>query len=419
MKILFISQYYPPEIGAASNRIGYFAGFLAASGHEVSVLTSCPSYPGERPYEGYKNKFNLKIEDAVKVYRTRIFLSAKKNALGRLAHYLSFVISSVIKRKKIEKPDVIIATSPPLFTAITGVIFKKLWQVPLMTDIRDIWPESVESVGAVKNKALLAQGSKLAIWIYKNSDRISATSPGIKKKILQASHSSNVKISIFPNGAELDLFNSQTQQQKNLSAQIRHRYGIGEKFLVLYTGNLGLAQAPEIFVKAARLLSENPDVVFLIVGEGVLRRKIEQDAKDRNLTNIIFTGPLPRSDMPAFISSADVCVIPYKKSDTFKNTLPSKMFDYMAGAKPLIINLDGEAAELIKQAGCGIITREESASSLLDAILYLKKNPDVAAEMGEKGREFVEKNYRREIIAGQLENELKTLSADSMSSKPV
>ncbi|MBI2637971.1 glycosyltransferase family 4 protein [Candidatus Peregrinibacteria bacterium] len=399
MRILFISQFYPPEIGAASNRIGYFAKFLAKAGHEVSVLTSAPNYPEGKVYEGYKNRWTVQKDNGVTIYRTRIFLSTQKKTLARLAHYLSFIIASVIAKRKIPKPDFVVATSPPLFVGFIGVIFKKLWRsVRFILDIRDIWPESVESVGAVRSKILLRQGEKLARYIYRRADHITVTSPGIKKLIIH--HSSFVipPITILPNGAELDLF------RPDISGDhVRRMWNIENKFVVLYTGNLGLAQAPEIFIKTAALLKEQHDIVFLIVGAGVLFQKLQNEATQKNLTNIIFTGARPRSEMPTFIASANVCVIPYKKADTFRNTFPSKMFDYMAGAKPIIINLKGEASELMEKAGCGLTAEEENAKDLAEKILLLKKNPAEADRLGTSGRAFVEKNYCREKIAEDLE----------------
>lgn len=404
MNILFISQYYPPEIGAASNRIGYFAKFLSRNGHNVTVLTSTPNYPEGKVYPGYENRFSIKEEDSVCVTRTRILLTPKKTVVTRLAHYLSFLLSSIFAKGKIQKSDIIFASSPPLFTAIIAVIFKKLWNIPLMTDIRDIWPESAESVGLVKNRKLIRSGEKLAQWIYRNSNHIMVTSPGIKRGVPQIFHE---KITVLPNGAELELFHPDVDGE-----MIRRKWNLGEEFVVLYTGNLGLAQAPEILIKVAELLKNESDIIFLIVGAGVLYEKLRSEVEQKNLTNIVFPGARPRSEMPTYVAASDVCIIPYKKSETFRNTLPSKMFDYMAGGKPIIINLDGEAGDLIQQAQCGLVVKEENASDLAEKIQYLKQNPSRAQQMGCAGRTFVEKNYRRETVAAHLEELLKSIAKE-------
>lgn len=396
MKILFITHYYPPEIGAAANRIGYFARFLAKKGHEVSVLTCTPNYPEGKIYHGYENRYTVKAENGVTAYRTKIFLSTKKSTLPRLAHYLSFVISSLAAKRKIPKPDIILATSPPLFTGIIGAIFKKLWKIPLILDIRDIWPESVESVGAVHNKTLLKQGVRLARWIYKNADKITVTSPGIAKGIKNQEPSIK-DIAILPNGAELDLFRSDIK-----SDNIQKKWGLSGKFVVLYTGNLGLAQAPEIILKTAEILKNTTDILFLIVGAGVLFETLQKQAQNKNLKNIIFTGPRPRAEMPQFVAASDICIIPYKASDTFRNTFPSKMFDYMAGGKPIIINLKGEASKLIEEAECGFCIEEENACALAQKITQLKENSVILERTGKNGRIFVEKNYTRETISNNL-----------------
>ncbi|MEK9132265.1 MAG: glycosyltransferase family 4 protein, partial [Patescibacteria group bacterium] len=321
------------------------------------------------------------------------------NVLSRLAHYVSFIISSFFIKHRIPKPDVVIASSPPLFVGIIGVIFKKLWHVPFILDIRDLWPESVESVGAVKNKKLLRQAEKLAHWIYKNAAHITVTSPGIQKKLTSQRLKILPAISIIPNGAELDLFKPDIS-----GSQIRHTWNLGKNFVVLYTGNLGLAQAPEIFIKTAEILKKHTDISLLIVGAGVLLEKLQIQATKKSLKNIIFTGNQPRSKMPHFVAAADICIIPYKAADTFRNTFPSKMFDYMAGARPIIINLKGEASELIDQAKCGVLAKEEDPQDLATHILKLKEDEQLKEKLGISGKNFVEENYRREIIAVNLGN---------------
>lgn len=402
MNILFVSQYYPPEIGAASNRIHYFAEFLAKNGHFVSVLTSTPNYPEGKIYPGHYNRYSAQKTNGVTVHRTRIYFTAKSNAIARIAHYLSFVLFALIAKRKIEKPDVIIASSPPLFTGLIGAILRKLWRTRLVLDIRDLWPESVESVGAIKNRRLLRQGERLAHYLYRTADRITATSPGIQKKLPE---SAQKKVTVLPNGAELDLFRPDIEGEG-----IRRRWNLGEKFVALYTGNLGLAQAPEVFIDAAEILKQvRDDIILLIVGAGVLLPALQQEASRRNLENIIFAGNQPRHTMPEFVAASDCCIIPYKKNDTFRNTLPSKMFDYMAGGKPFIINLEGEASALMEDAECGLLAAEEDAKDLAKKILELKKNPALAQKLGAAGRAYVEKNYRREVIARHLAELIETL----------
>ncbi|MBI2453710.1 glycosyltransferase family 4 protein [Candidatus Peregrinibacteria bacterium] len=395
MKILFISQYYPPEIGAASNRIGFFAEYMAHKGHAVTVLTSAPNYPGGKIYPGYGNRFSSEREKGVTLVRTKIFLTRKSNAITRMLHYLSFFFGSFIAGALITRPDVIIATSPPLFVGMAGVFFKKIWRRPFILDIRDLWPESVESVGAVKNRRILKQAEKLARWIYRNADRICCTSPGIQKHLPPAAQN---KTSIMPNGADLSLFSGDISGDG-----VRRRWNIQRKFVALYTGNIGLAQKPEVFIGAAEALKDDEEIVFLIVGAGVLLADLERSAREKKLTNIIFAGLEPRARMPEFVAAADVCIIPYKAADTFRNTLPSKMFDYMAGGKPVIINLRGEASELLFRANAGILAEEEDPVSLARCIVELKNHPREAQKLGGAGKEFVEKFYRREAVAEQYE----------------
>lgn len=394
MNILFISHYYPPEIGAASNRIGFFARFLAAHGHAVTVLAPSPSYPDAKIYVGHENRLTIVSEEGVNVIRTRVFLSAKKSLSGRLAHYFSFIINGFFARRRIEKPDVIFATSPPLFVGLLAVALKKRWSVPLVVDIRDLWPQSVESVSLIGSRPLLRAGSRLAHFLYRSADHLTVTSKGIARQLQQYTD----KLSVMPNGADLELFAHHLLPHPIIGA-----LPLKEKFVVMYTGNLGLAQAPEVLISAAETLRNKEDIVFVIAGSGVLLDDLKRMAQRAALTNVIFTGPLPRSAMPSLLARANVCIIPYKKADTFRNTLPSKLFDYMAAAKPVIINLEGEAWDIIQEAGCGVLAREEDSRSLGEQILSLRGEGVKLPAIGEKGRQFVGDNFNRASISAKLE----------------
>lgn len=400
MDILIISQYFPPEIGAAANRMKMTAEFFAKSGHKTTVLTSVPNYPDGILQRGYKNRIHIEKEENLTIVRVPVLLSQQKTTFKRLAHYGSFVVSAIRAGRKLPKPDLILVTSPPIFTGIIARYLAKKWKVPMVLDVRDIWPASVESVGAVRSKPVLWLGKHLAESLYSTAAHITATSDGIRKGIPKIFHH---KVTVIPNGADFELFTPTPTREKT-----RTKYHLGEKFVALYSGNIGLAQAPEVLIEAAEHLKKSPHIVLLIVGSGVVLQKIKHAAASKKLTNIIFTGVLPRESMPNIVAASDVCIIPYKKAETFRHTLPSKIFDYMAGAKPIIINLAGEASELIKKAECGVTVAEEDGPALAEAIIQMSEQQDKAQRMGQHGRIFVHKNYRREVICQRL---LQTLQA--------
>ncbi|PIQ77593.1 hypothetical protein COV82_03535, partial [Candidatus Peregrinibacteria bacterium CG11_big_fil_rev_8_21_14_0_20_46_8] len=381
--------------------------------HGVAVLTAAPNYPDGEIYKGYKNRFHKEEMDGVTIARVPVILSKKKGVTGRLASYLSFVMNGMRQAKKMPAPDILWATSPPLFTALIGLKAKKMWKVPLVMDIRDIWPASIRDVQAVHNKHLLNIAERLAEKTYAAADAITTTSDGILQSLPTQHH---VKAHVIPNGVDEKLFSEEAQKkalsQNPLPQRLHH------KFVVLYAGNLGLAQAPEVMIEAASLLhhgtkqiKKRDDIHFVIVGSGVRTESMRELAQQKQLTNITFTGIQPHEKIPAYIAHSNLCLIPYKAEETFRRTLASKVFDYMAGGKPIIINLEGETAAIIKEAQCGFVAKDEDPRDLVKYITYFADDPEVAAQMGHAGREYAMQHFRRETIAKKLEEVIMNLHA--------
>lgn len=392
MKILIISQYYPPEIGACANRISSYAKLLARD-HTVAVLTSVPNYPDGILYQNYPNEFLIEEKNSVRILRVPVMLSRKKSVAGRLGQYFSFVFNGLKHSAAIAKPDLIWATSPPLFAPLVGLRLAKKFRVPFVLDVRDIWPASAQAVGAISNYFLMRAGRNLANRLYRAAGAITVTSDGIANGIPAEFQGKVVTIS---NGFDEDLFAHHTGE--NPLPPEMHK-----KKVVMYCGNLGLAQSPEVMIHAANLLQNHDDLQFVIIGSGVLAPKIRAMIDALKLPNVFFAGTVAHAEIPKYIHAATVCLIPYKASETFRNTIPSKLFEYMAGGKPVIINLEGEAADLIRKAACGVVAAEEDPESLAEAIDAITKNLKHAEEMGRTGRDFVQKHFQKSSIVKKLE----------------
>lgn len=407
MNILFISQYFYPENNARSFRIGFFSKFLANNGFKVSVICQTPNYPKGVIFKGYKNKlvFRERI-DNVNVIRSWVWVSKKKNFLNRSLNYFSFFLSSILASFKIGKTDLVFASAPPVFVLFSGFIVSKIKRALFVIDVGDFWPDSVVALGLMKKNFIFRLIEKLEKYVYKKSVLIIVNSNRFVDRLTKEKGVKRNKIKVLLNGAELNLFRS----YDNLSLlKLKREYNIEDKFVVLYAGLLGLAQSPEVLVETARVLKDYKNIVFLIVGGGVLKERCENLARKYNLKNIIFVGEKPRKEIPNFTGISDLAIIPYKNLDFFKDNVPSKIFDYMAAGLPIIINLDGEGANIIKKAKCGLIAKPENPESLAEKILNLYNKKEKAKTMGKNAKKYAEENFDKRKIAKDLLDRLSEL----------
>jgi len=398
MNILIHTQYFPPETNAPANRWGYFAKYLADQGHKITILTSFPNHPLGRILNGYKNQWRFDEEmDGMKIIRTWTYISASRRFISRLFNYFSFAFSSYMNMFN-KDINLFIASSPPLSVAIVGAIIAKKKKIPLILDLRDIWPEAAVSTGYIKKGFFYHLAEKWEKRCYKQAQKILVNSLAIFEELKNSKGVPSSKLEFIPNGADLEFF-----KEINNSNKINEEYNIKDKFIVLYTGLLGFAQAPEVMIDAAKILENNKDIVFLIVGGGPLKKDLESKIKDLELDNVVLTGQRPREEMPVFVSRGDICLVPYKNSSTFQKNVPSKMFDYMASGKPIIINLEGAASDIIIKAQAGLVVEPENALALAKTIEQLYNNRFLRKKMGNSGKVYVEKHYDKKKISKQLE----------------
>ncbi|MGC8651303.1 MAG: glycosyltransferase family 4 protein [Minisyncoccia bacterium] len=405
MKILLYTQYFPPETNAPANRWGYFCDYLVQHGHEVFVLTSFPNHPLRKIFPGYKNQwFFQENKDGVQIFRTWTFISTSTKFIPRLINYLSFAFSSYLNMRKIPAVDLIIISLPPLFLGLTGVKLARKKNISMVLDVRDLWPEAAISTGYLKRGFLVYWAKKKSETLYKMAIKILVNSPALLEALRCQYALPDEKLAYLPNGADLEFF-----AQKIDHSFVERQYNLYGKFVVLYTGLLGYAQAPEIMIEAANVLREKNDIVFLIVGTGPLEEKLKIEARKFKLTNIIFTGLRPHQEMPQYVSLADVCLIPYKNQETFQNNLPSKMFDYLAAGKPMIINLEGEASRMILEAQAGLLVKPEDPQALADGILKLYEDKFLRKKMGMVGKTYAANNFDKKELAEKLEEILQNI----------
>ncbi|KYH30144.1 MULTISPECIES: glycosyltransferase family 4 protein [Clostridium] len=405
MKILFLTQYCPPEVGAPQNRIFEFAKELKKLGHDITILTAMPNYPKGEIFDEYKGKKVLKEElEGIKIVRTSIYATKEKSFTKRMRNYLSFTFSSVFQGAKyIEKQDVIITESPPLFLGWSGYVLSKLKGAKFVFNVSDLWPESAIKLGVLNNKLFIKMSTWLEEFCYRKADAVTGQTKGIVDNIVNRGFDKS-KVHLITNGVNTEFF-----KKENRDENFRKEIGIENKFSIVYAGIHGLAQGLEVVIEAAEILKDYKDIQFIFIGDGPEKGKLINMSKEKNLENVKFLPVQPKSNMPRIIASMDATVIPLKKLDLFKGALPSKMFEALASQLPIILAVEGEAAKLINDAQAGIVVEPENPEAIAEAALKLYNDIELRKELGRNGRKYVMENFSRESITKKLEKILLNL----------
>jgi glycosyltransferase involved in cell wall biosynthesis len=400
MRILYISQYFPPEIGATQTRAFEMARNLRAFGHQVTMLTEFPNHPAGVIPASYKGKVFERTElEGIDVIRVWVKASRKKNFRSRIAFYLSFMGMSVLAGLFLArgKYDVIYATSPPLFAGGAALILSFLRRVKMVFEVRDIWPEAAVQLGELRNRRAIQLATALEEACYKWSKAIVVVTKGIEDQLLKRGYSEG-KVNLIPNGANVCLYRPLTEDPA-----LRQDLGISpDQFVVIFTGLHGLAHGMETILQAANILKGHTDIVFLLVGDGPRKETLMEMAAKNKLENVIFHPFVPEEQLPAYLAIANVGLHTSPKITLSKMTLPVKMFSYMACEIPVLLCIEGEAADLVLKAGAGVVVPPEDPKALAKAVLELKGNPEQCLTYGRNGRAFVTAHYSRQTLAKQL-----------------
>lgn len=407
MKILILTQYFPPEVGAPQNRLFELALRLKNAGEEITILTAMPNYPWMEIHQDYKGKKRMQEQlEGLDVYRARIYITKSKGVYRRLLNYFSFVWTSLCYGIKIPgKFDYIFCESPPLFLGISAWILCKIKRARLIFNVSDLWPESAEKLGLVTNRVFLKTATILEEFLYKKSYLISGQTQGIVKNI--SSRFPEKDVYWLPNGVDLSLF------EDVQDTDFRARSGIAnDAFLLVYAGIIGHAQGLDIIIRVAKRLSENNKIHFLILGSGPLKDSLMNAAESESLSNITFLDAVQKIEMPAILSSCDASIIPLKKLDLFKGAIPSKIFEVLAMKKPILLGVDGEARTLFIENGkAGIYFTPEDDEELCRGIMRLADDRSLCREFGRQGFTFVKQNFTRDMIAAKFLEHLKSRHA--------
>ena len=400
LNILIVHQYFLDANGAGGARWNEFSKFWSQAGHNVTVLAGMVDYNTGRKLEKYRWKYICKerTQAGVTVYRCHVSQKYNSSFLGRAWAYFSFAFSSTIAGLFFAKrPDVILATSPPLTVSTTLNWLGRLRRRPTIFEVRDLWPESALDTGVLKPGRLATMLFKMEAKAYRRAKWINVLTPAFERKLIDSKGVDQNKISMIPNGADPDFF-----KPSDRNNYVRKELGLTEKFVVGYFGAHGRANhLNQLLDVAAELKSRAPDVQLMFVGGGMEKDDLIDRAKREQLDNITFVDPVSKSKVGDYVNATDVCTAVLMKNDTFKTVYPNKVFDYMCCERPIILGIDGVAKELVLNAQAGIFVEPENPQAFIDAVLKLKNDPAMAETMAKSGRKYVLEKFTRENLANE------------------
>jgi glycosyltransferase involved in cell wall biosynthesis len=397
MNILLVSEYFPPEIGAGSNRAYELSKRWVESGSRVTVITGFPDYPDGIIPEHYRGHIYLTENiDGIKVIRTFTIPAPNRGFFRRVLSFISFMLSSVIQGSiTCGKQDLLIATSPPFFVGIAGYLISKIKRIPFVFEVRDLWPESIIQLGQLKNKLIIKLLELVESYLYKNSSHIIPVANS-SAEVLEQKGISREKITVIKNGFNFDSFNDTF-----IDSELKSKLGLENKIVVSYIGTIGLSHNLDSVIEVADKLSNHQNIKFLIIGDGAERENLIKLSETFGLINVSFIKKVVREQIYNYYWLSDILLVPLKGLTIFKKVIPSKIFEIMACKKPILLSVDGEARQLVESACAGIFVEPENSTDLSEKIILLSKDEELRKKLGENGRKFAEKYYHRNVLADQ------------------
>jgi glycosyltransferase involved in cell wall biosynthesis len=391
VRILFLCQYFPPEPGAPAARTHEHAREWVRCGHEVTVVCGLPHYPEGVVPLAYRGRLLFKEEiDGIRVLRCWLFATANRGAVLRSLSFVSFLFTATLAALFRAGPcDVVAATSPQMLCGLAGWIVAALKRRPFVLEVRDLWPKQIVDLGVITNPLLVWPLYRLERFLYRRAAVIVAVAPAAAEDII-ARGTPREKVATIPNGVDLAFF----RPAERLN-EMRERHGWGGNFVALYIGAHGLSQGLEVVIDAAERLKENRGILFACVGAGARKPALMAMVREKELQNVCFLPAVPKGLMPAYYAAADLCLVPLLKRGVFLTNIPSKMFEIMACARPMVLCAEGQALQLLEQSGGGVAVPPEDGKALAQAVAAMAGDPDAARRHGQAGRKFAEAHFSR------------------------
>ena len=401
MKILFLTENFPPETNAAATRVYERACFWVRWGHDVTVVTTAPNFPQGRLYQGYHNRWRrTEIMDGIRVVRVKSLIAPNRGTLLRTLDFLSFMATGTIAACREPRPDVVAATSPQFFAAVAGWLVGAMRRVPFVFELGDIWPASIVAVGALRESAALRLIERLELFLYRRAACVVALTPAFKRN-LERRGIDPAKIAVVINGVDLDRY-----APAERDGDFTRAWDLEDAFVIGYVGTHGMAHGLTNVLDAAERVRDAPRIRFMLVGDGAERDGLIKAANERGLANVVFVPPQPKESMPVVWSVCDAALVHLRNLEAFTEVIPSKMFEAMAMGLPIVLAVpDGEASRILAADGAGVHVAAEDPAALADAVRDLADNADRRRALGQRARDAAPRHTRER----QAEEMLRTL----------
>ena len=389
MKILLLHQAFVSPNEPGHTRHFEMAQYLLKHGHELVIVASDLNYQTGQRIVKHRGIFTEQVIDGVQILRSYIYPELHRSYFWRIVSFFSFMFSSVWTALFVKDADIIMGTTPQIFQALSAWFVAWLRRKPFLLEVRDLWPEFGISMGVIRNPIVIAPARWLENFLYKHATHILVNSPAYKEYMVGKGVPEK-KITFIPYGTDINMFNPSVD-----GSQVRKKFGLDDKFTVVYAGALGQANDIDTLLRAAMRLQDESNICFVMFGDGKERARLEAEARDKKLDNIIFAGTCPKKEMPFVLASSDVCLAILQNIPMFRTTYPNKVFDYMAAARATILVIDGVIREVIESSGGGIYVTPGDDQMLAKTILELSKDPQRTNQMGMDARAYLVKHLDR------------------------
>jgi glycosyltransferase involved in cell wall biosynthesis len=407
MKVVVVYQYYQGLAAPGHSLVYELTQFLAERGHDVSVVSGETGYMHQSTttLPWYRRIIRTELDGKVNVVRAYTYSQANRTFLGRVIGFISFSFTCPLGLAYVHKPDVILASSPPIFPIFSALLIARLCRIPFVLEVRDLWPESVIQMGILKNRQLINIMAWMERVLYTHSSKIIALTAGIRDDITSRGWPQE-KITLVTCGVETEMLYPDMRS----ATPIRALHNWKDHNVVLYFGAIGEANNLSVLVRTAVRLRSRQDIVIAIIGDGMESDKIAKQIKEQGLTNIFLLPPVPKQCARAYINAADLCVVTLRDLPLFTGAIPTKLIDYMACAKTVLCGVRGEAARILESAEAGVTFEPDDDQRLSELIIDLLRDPELLQRMGASGHAYVQQYFRADSQRTKIEHILRSLA---------
>lgn len=409
MRILLVCHYYAPEPGAPQARLAETARAWRDAGHDVTVLTGFPNHPtGILRAEDRGRLLREDRVDGIRVLRSWLYATPNRGFLKKTLGHLSFMATSVVLgAPRVRRPDVIVVSSPTFFSVFSARLLGRLWRRPFVFEVRDLWPAIFTELGVLTNRRIIGVLERMELALYRAAARVVPVTDGFRDDIVRRGIPAE-KVVTITNGVDTDRWRPSVDP-----AADRRALGVEGRFVILYIGAHGISHALARILDVAERWRDDPDALFLFVGEGAEKEGLVRRAREAGLANVEFRPSVGKDEVAAHYGAADVCLVPLRDVPLFTTFIPSKQFEILGAGRPIVASVAGESARILERSGGAIVVPPEDVDGIDAALRRLRHDADLRARLARDGRDFVREHYDRRMLANRYAAVLEEAVAES------